>query len=151
MSDKLRVEKIVVEKIKFNFDFPPFNKPEVKAKINSLMPNIEQESISFHLKNSNTSTANGLKRIISGELKTKALNCDISDIETDEEFINSKKEELVSRINFIAIDQDLPLNTEFSINIANTNAKEEFMVVRSSELIQISGPSVKNNKRVPFA
>lgn len=143
-----KIENIKIEKVKFEFDVEPFNKPEIKNNIISLLPNITHEIISFYVKNANTAIVNGLRRIIEGELKVKILTLEIQDIDTDEDFI--KRGELIDRINYIPIDQDIPIDTEFSLNITNADPKKEFLVVHSSDLVQING-KIENRSRPLFA
>lgn len=139
-----KIENIKIEKIQFNFNNEPFNKTEIKNKILSLLPNIDHENVSFYIRDANTAIANGLRRVIEGELKIKILTCDIKDIDTDEDFV--KRGELIDRINYIPIDQNLPMNAEFSLNISNTDPKKEYLIVHSSDMVQTSGNSNK-----PFA
>lgn len=136
----LTLEKIKIETIEPDFSLKIFNENQVSIK--ALLPNIKQEKISFHIRNSNTATANALRRVVMGELKVKYLTCDIPDIDTDEEFI--KLNELIDRINYIPINQDLDVHSEFSLNIAATDIKSETLIVHSSELIMNKGNKVVN-------
>jgi len=143
-----KIENIKIEPITFDFNFAPFNKPEIQNKIRSLLPKITQEEISFYLNDASCALANGLRRIICGELKIKIMTCKIEEIRTDEDFII--KDELIGRLNFIPIDQDLPLDTEFSLNIINSDAKKEFMIVHTADLQKLRGAEYVE-KRPVFA
>lgn len=139
------LENITIEDIKPNINIPPFNDPIIQNQILALLPKINIEKISFNVRNANTAIVNGIKRIISGELKTKILTCDIHDIDTNEEFIMLS--ELIDRINFIPIDQDISINTVFAINILNSDPKKEYMIVRSSNIVNISDNDSKNKEK----
>jgi len=143
MLSNPKVENIKIEYISINFN-QPFDNPEFINKAKLLLPTNIREKISFYVKDANTSIVNGLRRVIEGELKTKRLTCEVEDIDTNEDFII--KSELIDRINYIPINQNLELNVEFSLNISNTNVKKEFMIVRSSNLIQTNG---KLNDKYP--
>lgn len=135
----LNIRKIEI-KIPENFT----SKQNVE-KIKKLLPSIEQEEISFYLKNANCAVANGLRRIIIGEIKTKILTCEISNIITNEDFVILH--ELIDMINYIPIKQDIPLDVEFSLNFINNDKNSNFTVVHSSDIKQISGKTIKD----PFA
>lgn len=117
-----------------------------KEKVKKLLPETRTETISFYIKNANTAIANGLRRIISGEIKVKRLSFEMKHINTNEEYI--KHEELLTRLACIPIDQDIPLDIEFSINITNTNVKEGFFIVKSSD---IKHKNTYSNTRPVFA
>lgn len=133
MQTDPKIENIKIEKLQFSFDEPPFNAPDIKAKIISLMPTVVPETISFYIKNANTAIANGIRRVISGEMKVKILTCDLSDIDTDEDFI--KRSELIDRINYVPINQNISSDAIFSLMMANTDPKKEFLVIHSSDII----------------
>lgn len=119
-----KIEQLTIEKIKIETDDPELKK---------LLPNIEREKVSFYLKNVNVSVANAIRRVICGELPIKYLTCDIHDINTNEEFI--KLEELINRINFIPINQDIPDDMQFSLSVVNSDAKQRYKIVHSSDIV----------------
>lgn len=141
MISDTNIENIQINEIKIGNDYALFNKPEIKEKIVSLLPTLKRESISFHVKNSNTAIANAIRRVVTGELNVKFLTCNVQDIITDEDYIN--KDELITRINHIPIDQDTPMDTEFSLNITNVYTDHEYLTVYSKDFVKIKGNSNK--------
>lgn len=127
-----KIEKLLIEKIDINVNKFPYTNKEVLNNIAKLLPSTARQKISFYIKNANTAIVNGLRRIVEGELKTKVLNCNLDDIDTDEEFII--KSELLDRINYIPINQDIPINFEFSLSANNTSINDEYLVIRSNDI-----------------
>lgn len=122
-NKKCVIENYKIEKITIDAD----------PKLQKLLPTVEREKISFYLKNANVSIANAIRRVVSGELKVKYLTCDIHDINTNDDFIIL--DELKDRINFIPINQDIPVGTVFTLNVSNTNAKKRYYIVHSNEIV----------------
>lgn len=126
------VEKIMVEDIKIELNTAPFNDPEIAKKIRSLLPSRDRQRISFHLINSGVPIANAIRRVIQGELDVKCLKVTVSDIKTDDVYIIC--DELAGRIGCIPIDQDIPVGTEFALNVANSDNQRKVILSSSIQL-----------------
>ena len=126
-----------VTPIEYDLSNPAFSDEKAKNKILSLLPSTKREKLSFYLTNVNVGIANGIRRTIQGELKIKSLICEIADIKTTEDFIIMS--ELIDRIRLIPINQDIPLDAEFAVNIVNNNINKDEMIIKSSDIKQIKG------------
>lgn len=118
-----RIEKLKYETIEISDPDP---------QLQSLLPSQKREKVSFYLKGANYGIANGIRRTICGELEVKYLTCEISDITTDEPFI--KLNELIDRINYIPLNQNISEETTFSINILNNDPKKRYFTVHSRDI-----------------
>lgn len=126
----MKVTNIVENKIEF--DLSKWAKYE--AKLKPLMPTKTREYMSFAIRNTDTATVNGLRRTLIEELPVKILHADVSNIDTNEEFLI--RDELLDRIHSIPIDQDTKSDRTFTIDVVNTNKASRISHVYAS---QISG------------
>jgi DNA-directed RNA polymerase subunit L len=126
---------MTTETIGWNFSDPIF--ADVKDKVISLLPSSPDEKLVSYITNSSTSVVNGLRRTLNSELEAKALFFDISTIETNEPFI--KPDELLDRISYIPIDQDIDDNATFTLRVANQDPRVENHIVKSKDITQVGG------------
>ena len=117
----LSVENIKIKKIDINL-------PEEFKHIK--LPDLNRETISFEIKNSNTAVANSIRRVVNGELEVNCFYLEEDNIDTNEEYII--KSELVKRIRHIPILQETN-ETKFTLNINNTTTEK--IVVYSSNIV----------------
>jgi DNA-directed RNA polymerase subunit L len=103
--------------LQWNFNFPPFNKPEHKQRILELLPTKVNQAVRFSLVGADCSIANAIRRVMLVELKTRALEFDLASVETNDPEI--KLGMLYDRITQIPIDYDTPLDSEFSLEFVN--------------------------------
>lgn len=82
-----------------------------------LLPNMNKESVSFNILNSNEAFANALRRVFINELPVKCLNIDTHNIVSSDKFILT--DNIIERIKLISLLQDIDMNTTFSLNITN--------------------------------
>jgi DNA-directed RNA polymerase subunit L len=135
-----KINNLQVTPLEYNFS-APFDDEKVKKKIISLLPSTKREKLSFYLNDVNTGVANGIRRVIQGELNIKALYCEVTDIKTTEDFIIIS--ELVDRIRLLPLNQDVPLDAEFKLEVVNTELKKDEKVVHSADILQIKGDKLK--------
>jgi DNA-directed RNA polymerase subunit L len=114
---------------------------EVKEKILSLLPTRRDERISFEIYDASAAIANGIRRVVGGELLAKCMRFELTDIETTEEYIIP--DELLDRISHIPMDQTVDIDAEFTIDVQNQDPKVEYMIVHSGDIKQIKGKKVK--------
>lgn len=138
----LKVTDIETKDIKY--DLSKWAKYE--AKLKPLLPTKTREIISFVIRNTDTPTANGLRRTLIEELPVKILHIDVEDIETDEVFLI--RDELIDRIHSIPIDQSVKDDETFSLDIANTDTTKRIGHVYSGD---IKGLDDKADKRFRIA
>jgi len=115
--------------------------PKFDAKLRALLPTRKREIVSFVLRNTDTPTANGLRRTLIEELPVKILHLDAGDIETDEEYLI--RDELIDRIHSIPIDQSVNADATFSIDMVNTDGTKRIGHVYSGD-ISSEGSKVKD-------
>lgn len=106
--------------------------PKFDAKLRALLPTRKREIISFVLRNTDTPTANGLRRTLIEELPVKILHLGVGDIETDEEYLI--RDELIDRIHSIPIDQSVSADAIFSIDIVNTDVTKRIGHIYSGDI-----------------
>lgn len=82
-----------------------------------LLPNMNKESVSFNILNSNEAFANALRRVFVNELPVKCLSIDTHNIISSDKFILT--DNIIERIKLISLQQDIDMNTTFSLNITN--------------------------------
>ena len=107
-----------------------------------LLPNMNKESVSFNILNSNEAFANALRRVFVNELPTKCLNIDMHNIVTSDKFILN--DNIIERIKLISLHQNIDMNTTFSLNI--TNDTNEIINIYTKDLINKN----KNDKTKYF-
>jgi DNA-directed RNA polymerase alpha subunit len=97
---------------------------EIKKEVEAVLPkDIKRASVKFELHNVDVSIANAIRRTILEEIKTKALS--VSKIDTNEEFIIPA--EITDRISSIPIDQTIPDNTKYAVDISNLGKKSVYV------------------------
>jgi len=129
----MKVTNIVVSDVKY--DLTAFKKYEDRLK--PLLPTRKREIISFVLRNTDTPTANGLRRTLIEEMPVKILTATVADIETDEEFLI--RDELLDRIHATPIDQNLKEDAVFKIDVLNNDTSKRIGHVYSSEILPLAG------------
>ena len=82
-----------------------------------LLPNMNKESISFDIINSNEAFANAIRRTFNDELPTKCLETLYHNVNTNDKFILI--DNIIERINLISILQTIDISTIFSLNMHN--------------------------------
>jgi len=107
-----------------------------------LLPNMNKESVSFNILNSNEAFANALRRVFINELPVKCLNVDTHNIVTNDKFILT--DNIIDRIRLVSIHQDIDLNTTFNLNI--TNETNDIINIYTKDLINKN----KNDKTKYF-
>ncbi len=111
----MKVTNIDVRDIKYDLTkWKPY-----ETKLKELLPTKKREIVSFILRNTDTPTANGLRRTLIEELPVKILHTTVGDIETDEEFLI--RDELIDRIHSVPIEQSVKTDATFSIDFLNTD------------------------------
>jgi hypothetical protein len=85
---------------------------------------------SFKLDNVNASISNAIARVIKCEMVVKILDCDLSDIDTNDEFIIHHM--IQSRVRMIPLQQSCKLGSKFTLDV--TNSSLELIDVKSSLL-----------------
>jgi DNA-directed RNA polymerase subunit L len=131
----MKVTNITVSDIKY--DLSAFKKYEDRLK--PLLPTRKREIVSFVLRNTDTPTANGLRRTLIEELPVKILTSTVEDIETDEEFLI--RDELLDRIHSTPVDQNLKNDAVFKIDVLNNDTAKRIGHVYSASIVPSSGSS----------
>jgi DNA-directed RNA polymerase subunit L len=135
------ISDYVITNKEYHFDKPPFNDPEVKAKLVSLLPPRLDQKVRFIIGDVDTSVANAIRRVILSELKVKSLTFDLAELVTnDREIIIA---DLVDRIALLPLDQDVEEDAVFSFELRSTTASSEYKVGYSKDIIQIAGKKLK--------
>jgi DNA-directed RNA polymerase subunit L len=127
-----QVSDIKVEEIKIFVEKVTKDAEKIKA-IKALLPESNQEKISFIIRGTNTATANAIRRCVMSELRWKVLQVDAENVVSTEPFL--KIPEFCKRIAFIPIRQNIPSDTKFSISVKNNDAKQNRMIVHSDEIV----------------
>jgi hypothetical protein len=147
MKSKIKISELKVEAVVPNLDL--FTKDKEKQKqISTLLPELVQENISFVLDNTNTATANAIRRGVLSEISWKVMCVDPTSVVTNEPFL--KVHEFCKRLAFIPIMQDIPTGTTFSISVRNTNMTENRMIVHS-DAIKVDNSSGSANSKTAKA
>jgi len=137
-SDEMpRIRHLYVRDILPNLDIAAFDNLKNKEEIKALLPSKINQKISFVMCNTHTAIANAIRHIVLMELRVRALDIDITDISTNDKEIMLA--ELKDRISFIPIDQNIPLDTVFSLSASNSDTKQDYLTVRSKSLVQVGG------------
>lgn len=82
-----------------------------------LLPNMQKQSLSFDIINSNEAFANAIRRVFNDELPTKCLEVNYHNVTTNDKFILI--DNIIERINLISILQTIDINTLFTLNVHN--------------------------------
>jgi DNA-directed RNA polymerase subunit L len=102
----------------------------IAQKYPKMCPMFPATMTTFMLDNVNAHISNALARAIGGEMPTKILDCELSDIATDDEFIIH--EMVRSRLRMLPLQQSCKIGAKFTLNV--TNSGLELIDVKSSEL-----------------
>lgn len=95
--------------------------PEVPPKYRHLLPTVVlDDEVEFEVWGVSDAVANGLIRVIGGELQCKYLSVEPQDVERTDEFIIPSY--LANRIGMIPILQSIPDGQVFTLEAANTEA-----------------------------
>jgi DNA-directed RNA polymerase subunit L len=124
----MKVTHIVESKIEYDLS----KWPKYESKLKPLLPTKTRERMSFAIRNTDTATVNGLRRTLIEELPVKILHAEVSDIDTNEEFLI--RDELLGRIRLIPIDQSVKPDSTFTINVVNTDKTKRISYVHSSQI-----------------
>jgi DNA-directed RNA polymerase subunit L len=135
-SDRL-VKNLEIKELVPNFDIDVFRKYSTQLK--KLWTDRKMYEISFDLIGVTDKIANAIRRTALTELDVKALTFDVSQIQTNVNFLIAN--ELLDRIQFIPIKQDTPLDTVFSVSAVNNGGDRE--VLYSSSIVS-AGSGGKN-------
>lgn len=113
-----------------------FTKDE-REYIRSLFSDRAEHVIKLNIVGVSDSIANAIRRTLIDELRVVALDFDISNVDTNDEYIIS--DELRDRIRYIPIDQNIPENTVFSISQTNSSSSDGVRVVYSNVIPGLPG------------
>lgn len=137
-------EKIIVKNIKLsNHEIKLNNNSLYKELLDDdevkviLKNHINHQTLSFNVYNVYPSFINGIRRVIETEMNIYYFSINDNDIITnDRELL---KNYIISQLEMICINQDIPLNTKFNLSIENNTT--EIKDIYTSDLI----PNNKNN------
>ena len=141
-STKISVSDIKVTDLSPKLKNPAFEKFVPK--------NLKPKRMSFQISGVNNAESNAIRRTIGCELLVSALHTEYENISTNDMFIIP--EMLVKRMRMIPVDQSVPLDAIFEIDVINktTNIVE----IKSSEIRIVSpGKGTKERpsiKKLPF-
>lgn len=121
------MSKINVTDIKIVDLTPRVKKPE---HVKLIPKNYSAKYFEVVIHGVNAATSNAIRRTISCEMLVKALNLDYYEIDTDNVFLIP--EMIVSRFKMLPINQNVGLNSTFSIDVQNDTL--DVVDVKSSEL-----------------
>lgn len=96
-----------------------------------LLPNMNKQSISFDIINSNEAFANAIRRVFNDELPIKCLEVNYHNVITNDKFILI--DNIIERISLISILQTIDINTTFNLNI--TNDTNDIINIYAKDLI----------------
>lgn len=146
------ISKIKITENNFdNFDknlmkaYPFLNLTDHLKKIKSLVPG-GTKSISFELRKSSTAMANAIRTMILDEITWPRLTCAIEDIETDDAFAKRMTDYIQSRIWLIPTSY--ADKSEYKFKIDFTNKETYPVIVKSSEIKQISGGKLQFSDKI---
>jgi DNA-directed RNA polymerase subunit L len=111
----MNIQNIKINDYNINYENSEFK--EIIEKNKHLLPNMNKQSISFDIINSNEAFANAIRRVFNDELPTKCLEVSYHKIITNDKFILI--DNIIERINLIPILQTIDISTTFSLNIHN--------------------------------
>jgi hypothetical protein len=99
-----------------------------------LLPNIPTSTVSFSLKNSYSSFANAIRRVLVEELDTYCLHLEEKSLETNDDFILS--DVFIKNINLIPINQELDMDeiSKLSISLRVFNDSKDIIDVKASDI-----------------
>jgi DNA-directed RNA polymerase subunit L len=111
----MKIQNIKIQDYNINYEKSKFK--EIIENNKHLLPNMNKQSISFDLINSNEAFANAIRRVFNDELPVKCLETYYHNIITNDKFILI--DNIIERIQLISILQTIDINTSFSLNIRN--------------------------------
>lgn len=85
-----------------------------------LIPELRRQHVSFELKKGSTAIINAIRRVMLDEMEGKGLQIEQDDIVTDDE--NILWPCLQKQIQCIRINQDIPTNSRFTLDVKNKTA-----------------------------
>lgn len=107
--------------------------PKVPDKYKKLLPSVlHPQHLEMRIDGVSNAVSNALRRTISCELPVLHLSVEYENIITDDRFIIP--EMIIKRLRMIPIDQSIPQDTKFRLDITNTT--HMVMDVKSSEIVQ---------------
>jgi len=123
-------------------------KPNVPKRFEHLAPKeLISEHMEFQINNVSNAISNAIRRTITSELLVKAMKVDLKNINDfeDSEKVHEDKfiisDMIESRITMIPLRQDVPKNAMFKLYYHNKS--HEVAKVKTSELVQVSGETLK--------
>lgn len=111
----MNIQNIKINNYNINYDNSKFK--QIIENNKHLLPNMNKQSISFDIINSNEAFANAIRRVFNDELPTKCLEINYHNVVTNDKFILI--DNIIERINLIPILQTIDISTTFSLNIHN--------------------------------
>jgi DNA-directed RNA polymerase subunit L len=125
----MNIQNISVKNLNIDYSNEKF-----KHIINSnkhLLPNLNKQSVSFEIINSNEAFANAIRRVFNDELPVKCLDTSYHNVSTNDKFILI--DNIIERINLVSILQNIDINTTFNINV--TNDTNDIINIYTKDLI----------------
>lgn len=114
-------------------DLSEFTKNEKTIKaVKALLPARHEHKVSFDLNDVDVSIANAFRRTAMEELELKSLTFDVSQIQTNVDYILF--DEFLDRIKSIPIKQNIPDDIVLSINAINTSNDNGIMTLYSESI-----------------
>lgn len=111
----MNIQNIKINNYNITYENSKFKQIIIDNK--HLLPNMNKQSISFDIINSNEAFANAIRRVFNDELPTKCLEINYHNVVTNDKFILI--DNIIERINLIPILQTIDIHTTFSLNIHN--------------------------------
>lgn len=126
MTFQTTIQSVALATNKINLDKTQY------AAFKHLIPDKVNQILSFELLQSNCSFANALRRTIINEIPVRHLTVSMTDIITNDPWIDNKI--IRNRIEMIPIAQDIPIGTSYAIRYENTG--DTYVDIMSSEIKQ---------------
>lgn len=111
----MNIKNIKIQDYNINYENSKFK--EIIENNKHLLPNMNKQSISFDIINSNEAFANAIRRVFNDELPVKCLETHYHNVITNDKFILI--DNIIERIELISILQTIDINTIFNLNIKN--------------------------------
>jgi hypothetical protein len=122
---------------------------EVHQNGYTLLPKNEWYEVSFELHNSNAGFANGIRRVLVGELEVQSMVVEEKDILTDDEFIAGMNDVLVKNIGLIPIYQDHGLSVnEYDIYLYAYNNTNDIIDIKVKDISVVAKTRSKHHSKV---
>ena len=129
---------MIIDNIKVNDLNINYENSELKDIINKnkhMIPNLNKQSISFDIKDSNEAFANAIRRTFNDEILVKCLDINVHNFTSTDKFI--LPDNIKERINLISLDQSIDKNSKFHINVINS----------SNDIINVYSNDIVNNNK----